>query len=117
MQLSYDPSVNIAYIRLKKKTGKVRTVRVSDYLNVDVATDGSIYGIELLNANEQLRENKSKYFRLVNEVSGESAELAIGASSRSLFLPWQHSKNASSKSSDPALTTRLLPVARNPSDA
>jgi uncharacterized protein YuzE len=27
---------------------------VSDELNVDLATDGSIYGIELLNANEQL---------------------------------------------------------------
>jgi uncharacterized protein YuzE len=32
----------------------VRTVQVSDELNVDLAADGSIYGIELLNANAQL---------------------------------------------------------------
>ena len=30
------------------------TIRVSDELNVDLAPDGTIYGIELLNANEQL---------------------------------------------------------------
>ena len=39
---------------LRPKRGKVRTVQVSDELNVDLAADGSIYGIELLNANEQL---------------------------------------------------------------
>jgi uncharacterized protein YuzE len=28
---------------------------VSDELNVDMSPDGAVYGIELLNANEQLR--------------------------------------------------------------
>ena len=55
MKLSYDPRYNIAYIRLREKTGEVETIRVSDELNVDLAPDGTVYGIELLNANEQLR--------------------------------------------------------------
>jgi uncharacterized protein YuzE len=54
MRLTFDPKYNIAYIQLRPKRGKVKTVQLSDELNVDVAADGSIYGIELLNANEQL---------------------------------------------------------------
>jgi uncharacterized protein YuzE len=55
MKLSYDPRHNVAYIRLREKTAAVETIRVSDELNVDLAPDGTVYGIELLNANEQLR--------------------------------------------------------------
>ena len=54
MKLTYDPRYNIAYLRLRKKTGEVDTIRVTDELNVDIAPDGSVYGIEFLNANEQL---------------------------------------------------------------
>lgn len=54
MELTYDPEVKVAYLRLKRKRGKVRTVCVSDELNIDLAADGSVYGIELLNANEQM---------------------------------------------------------------
>jgi uncharacterized protein YuzE len=55
MKLTYDRDRNIAYLRLRPKGEQVETVRVSDELNVDLAPDGSVYGIELLNANEQLR--------------------------------------------------------------
>ena len=55
MKLTYDPRYNIAYIQLREKTKGVETIRVSDELNVDLSPDGKIYGIELLNANEQLR--------------------------------------------------------------
>jgi uncharacterized protein YuzE len=55
MKLTYDRDRNIAYLRLRPKGAQVETIRVSDELNVDIAPDGSIYGIELLNANEQLR--------------------------------------------------------------
>jgi uncharacterized protein YuzE len=54
MRLTFDPKYNVAYIQLRAKRGKVRTVQVSEELNVDLAADGSIFGIELLNANEQL---------------------------------------------------------------
>ena len=57
MQLSYDPQRNIAYLRLRKLAGaQVETIRLSDEVNIDLAPDGSVYGIELLNANAQLRE-------------------------------------------------------------
>jgi uncharacterized protein YuzE len=55
MKLTYDRDRNIAYLRLRPKGAEVETIRVSDELNVDIAPDGSVYGIELLNANEQLR--------------------------------------------------------------
>jgi uncharacterized protein YuzE len=54
MKLSYDPRHNVAYIRLREKGAEVETIRISDELNVDLAPDGTVYGIELLNANEQL---------------------------------------------------------------
>lgn len=55
MKLTYDRDRNIAYLRLRPKGNEVDTIRVSDELNIDIAPDGSVYGIELLNANEQLR--------------------------------------------------------------
>jgi len=55
MKLTYDQDRNIAYLRLRPKGAEVETIRVSDELNIDIAPDGSVYGIELLNANEQLR--------------------------------------------------------------
>ncbi len=55
MQLTYGPRHNIAYFRLREKSAEVETIRVSDALNVDIAPDGTVYGIELLNANEQLQ--------------------------------------------------------------
>ena len=54
MRLTYDPRSNIAYLRLHEKTAQVETIRVSDELNIDIAPDGTVYGIELLNANTQL---------------------------------------------------------------
>jgi uncharacterized protein YuzE len=59
MRLTLDPQYNIAYLQLRRKRGKVRTVQVSDELNVDLAADGTIYGIELLNANAQLGRAKA----------------------------------------------------------
>lgn len=54
MHLSYDPRHNVAYLRLREKAGEVETIRLSDEVNVDISPDGTLYGIELLNANEQL---------------------------------------------------------------
>lgn len=49
----------------------MQTVRVSDELNVDLTPDGTIYGIELLNANEQLGSRDVKEFVVVNGASEE----------------------------------------------
>jgi len=55
MKLTYDRNKNIAYLRLRPKGAEVDTIRISDEMNIDIAPDGSVYGIELLNANEQMR--------------------------------------------------------------
>ena len=55
MKLTYDRDKNIAYLRLRPQGAQVDTIRIGDELNIDIAPDGAVYGIELLNANEQLR--------------------------------------------------------------
>ena len=55
MKLSYDQKHNVAYLRLHEKTDQVTTIKVSDEMNIDIAPDGTVYGIELLNAKEQLK--------------------------------------------------------------
>ncbi len=38
-----------------EKSREVETIKVSEELCIDLSPDGKVYGIELLNANEQLR--------------------------------------------------------------
>jgi len=80
MRLTYDPRYNIAYIRFQERKAEVESIRLSDELVVDMAADGTVYGIELLNANEQLGREDISRLIVVNEATGESAEvpLAIG---------------------------------------
>ena len=82
MKLSYDPRYNIAYIRLREKAAEVETIRVSDELNIDLAPDGTIYGIELLNANEQLRASDGGRIVVVDEANGEERALALASEPR-----------------------------------
>ena len=77
MKLTYDPKLNIAYLRLKEKTAQVETVRVSEALNIDLAPDGTVYGIELLNANEQLRGREAGKLIIENTATGTSAEVDL----------------------------------------
>jgi len=77
MDLTYDSEINIAYIRFRRKTAKVTTIAVSDEMNVDVAPDGRIYGIELLNANQQLGSQRTKKLIVRNRQSGRKAELRL----------------------------------------
>lgn len=77
MTFTYDPRYNIAYIRLKEKRAEVETIRVSDELVVDLAPDGTVYGIELLNANEQLRRGDMGELIVINEATGARAELPL----------------------------------------
>ncbi len=77
MKLTYDPRYNVAYLRLHEKTGQVDTIRVSDELNVDIAPDGTVYGIELLNANEQLRGEEKGKLVVINEALGVQQEIPL----------------------------------------
>jgi len=76
MRLTYDPKANAAYIRLRKKAGDVETIKISDDLLIDISPDGSVFGIELLNANEQLMQDDGK-FVLVDPRSGEEKTLKV----------------------------------------
>ena len=72
MKRTYDPRYNIAYLRLHERATQVETVHVSDELNVDLAPHGTIYGIELLNANEQLRREDAGKLIVINESTGQT---------------------------------------------
>ncbi len=77
MKLTYAPRYNIAYLRLHEKLAAVETIHVSDELNVDLAPDGTVYGIELLNANEQLRSEDQGRLIVINEALGEQREIPL----------------------------------------
>ncbi len=78
MQLSYDPRRNIAYLRLREPAGaQVETIRLSDELNVDLAPDGTVYGIELLDANTQLRAADGGRLVVIDEVAGRRIEVPL----------------------------------------
>jgi uncharacterized protein YuzE len=77
MRLSYDPRYNIAYIRFHPKRAEVESIRISDELVIDLAPDGTIYGIELLNANDQLKREDAGKLLIINEATGEQAELPL----------------------------------------
>ena len=81
MKLSYDPRYNVAYIRLRERGAEVETIRVSDELNVDLAPDGTVYGIEMLNANEQLRAADNGRL-IVAEAEGKERSLALASEQR-----------------------------------
>jgi uncharacterized protein YuzE len=78
MKLVYDPRHNIAYLRLHEKTAQVRTLHLSDEINVDLAADGTVYGIELLNASQQLRSEDQRNLVIVNEAAGGRREIPLG---------------------------------------
>ncbi len=76
MTVTYDPRYNIGYIRFRESTEEVETIPVSESMNVDVSPDGTVYGIELLDANRQLAEEGHLTF--VNEGSGTRHVVTTG---------------------------------------
>jgi len=77
MKFTYDPRYNIAYIRFHEKNTQVETIQISDELAVDIAPDGVVYGIELMNANEQLASEDMGKLLVVNEATGKKTELQL----------------------------------------
>ena len=51
MSISYDPDVDAAYIRLKPGKFQVTTQRLTEDVAVNYAPDGSVVGIEVLDAS------------------------------------------------------------------
>jgi len=75
VDITYDPRYNIAYIRLRRKAPGVKTVQVSEEMNIDLSPVGKVYGIELLNAREQLIKGKKISF--FDESTGKGCELPL----------------------------------------
>jgi len=51
--------------------------KVRDELIVDMAHDGTVYGIELQNANEQLQRGDMGKLLVANEATGEQVEVPL----------------------------------------
>jgi uncharacterized protein YuzE len=77
MKFSYDPRYNVGYIRFKNKKSDAESIRLSDELVIDLAPDGTVYGIELLNANDQMQRDDTGEFALLNEETGEETKFAL----------------------------------------
>lgn len=54
MKITYDPRVDAAYIRLKTGRFQVTTHRLTEDVAVNFAADGSVVGIEVLDASKYL---------------------------------------------------------------
>lgn len=79
MKLTFDPRYNVAYIQLKEKTEHVNSIKISEELIIDMSSDGTVYGIELLNANTQLKDKNSFHLRFFNEETGEEKAYDLAA--------------------------------------
>ncbi|VAX35226.1 hypothetical protein MNBD_UNCLBAC01-1684 [hydrothermal vent metagenome] len=77
MKLTFDPKYNVAYIRFHEKMEDVQTLHISDELMVDMSPSGKIYGIELLNAKDQLISEDMGKLLVVNEESGVKNEMSF----------------------------------------
>ncbi len=77
MRFTYDLRYNIAYIRFRPESAEVESIKVSDELIVDMAPDGTVYGIQLLNANEQLQRDEKSGLLILNEATGERIEMPL----------------------------------------
>lgn len=77
MKLTYDPRYNIAYIQLREKEQTVNSIKISEELVIDMSADGTVYGMELLNAKKQLKDKKSLHLLFVNEATGEEKDLTL----------------------------------------
>lgn len=79
MKFTYDTRYNIAYIRFHEKKEEVESIKISDELVIDMSPDGTVYGIEMLNANEQIKGEDKGKFLVVNEATGVTTEMPLPA--------------------------------------
>jgi uncharacterized protein YuzE len=66
MKISYDPRVDAAYIRLKAGKFQVTTQRLTEDIAINYAPDGSVVGIEILDASKYLLKHKQPQVELEN---------------------------------------------------
>jgi len=78
MELSYDPRYNIAYIRFRTgATEEVESIRVSEDMVIDIAPDGTVFGIELLDTTAVLGPPDGGDLEVRNDATGERATISL----------------------------------------
>jgi uncharacterized protein YuzE len=66
MKITYDPHVNAAYIRLKEGKVQVTTQRLTEDIAINYGPNGSVVGIEILDASKYLFKHKRPQIKLEN---------------------------------------------------
>jgi len=66
MKISFDKTVDAAYIRLKEGKFQVTTQRLTEEIAVNYAPDGSVVGIEILSASKYILKHKRPLITLEN---------------------------------------------------
>jgi uncharacterized protein YuzE len=78
MRITVNRKLNVAYVHLRdRRADTVETEQLSDDLLLDVGSDGTVYGLELLNASEQLRDGDLAQLEVADEESGETTSVAL----------------------------------------
>ena len=70
MKVTYDPTVDAAYIQITSSRGGVETTLVDDHVAVDIDSERRVVGVEILDASSRLDLEDLKSFDF--EVHGES---------------------------------------------
>ena len=75
---------NIAYMQLREQTGDLETISVCGELNIDLLPDGTVFGIEFLDAEQQFPSRDESGFTVVkrSQRQREDAEGGLSPSSR-----------------------------------
>ena len=72
MKISYDPKVDAMYIRFKN--GKYdHTRKITEEIMVDLAKDGKVLGLEILDAKKQFGDIKPEKIEFSPKASFQSA--------------------------------------------
>ena len=66
MKIRYDPQADAAYIKFKKGRFEVTTQRLTEDIAIDYAPDGTVVGIEILDASRYLVKHKQPQIELEN---------------------------------------------------
>ena len=77
MKFIYDPAFNIAYITFREKTENVNSIKLSDEIIIDLLPDGTLAGVELLNANEQLNAVDKGKLVFIKQMAGVDLQQEI----------------------------------------
>ena len=72
MKISYDPKVDAMYIRFK--SGKYdHTKKITDDILVDIAKNGKVLGLEILDAKKQFGDIKPEKIEISSKPAYQSA--------------------------------------------